>query len=60
MSGVDFTDDEREAMIALLTEAIQDSRFPLSPRIQRLKRIRAKLRAGEPPRARRPAKTPPR
>ena len=56
MSGIDLTDDEREAMIALLTEAIQDSRFPLSPRIQRLKRIRAKLKGQAPALEQRPRK----
>ena len=37
----DLTDDERDARIGLLTAAIQDSKYPLSPRIQRLKRTNA-------------------
>ena len=55
----DLTDNERQTLIDLLTDAIQESKYPLSPRIERLKRIRAKLRseelvAAEPQRARRP------
>ena len=38
----DLTDDERDALVSLLTDAIQESKYPLSPRIERLKRIRAK------------------
>jgi hypothetical protein len=40
---VDLTDDEREALLNLITVEIQSSHYPLSPRITRLKRIRAKL-----------------
>jgi hypothetical protein len=42
---VDLTDDERQALINLLTVEIEASKFPLSPRIEQLKRIRAKLAA---------------
>ena len=56
MASADITDDEREAMIALLTEAIEHSRFPLSPRMQRLKRIRAKLKGQAPAPEQRPRK----
>ena len=46
-------------MIALLTEAIQGNRFPLSPHVQRWKRIRVKPK-GEAPapqqRTRRPSR----
>ena len=54
---VDLTDEERQAVIGLVTTEIEASRYPLSPRIVMLKRIRAKLRGEEPPtesRARRP------
>ena len=40
----DLTDDERETLITLLTSKIESSRFPLAPRTERLKRIRARLR----------------
>ena len=42
-----FTADERDALISMLTTEIENSRLPLSPCIQRLKRIRAKLRHEE-------------
>ena len=38
---VDLTDDERTALVNLLTVEIEASKFPLSPRIEQLKRIRA-------------------
>jgi hypothetical protein len=44
---VDLTDEERQLLVNLLTIEIEASKFPLSPRIEQLKRIRAKLR-GEP------------
>lgn len=44
-----LSDEERRALINLLTVEIEASKFPLSPRIHALKRIRAKLR-GEGPR----------
>ncbi len=47
--SVDLADDERTALINLLTVEIEASKFPLSPRIEQLKRIRAKLRGDEPP-----------
>ena len=45
----DLTGDERQALINLLTVEIEASKFPLSPRVQQLKRIRAKLRGETPP-----------
>ena len=47
-----LTDDEKVALAALLKRAIDDDRYPLSPRIGTLRSILAKL---EPPR---PAPTP--
>ncbi len=41
---LDLTEDERSTLRSLLTEAIEASRFPMSLRIERPKRIRAKLR----------------
>jgi len=41
-----LTDDEKEALVALLKRAIEADRYPLSPRIYMLKGILAKL---EPP-----------
>jgi hypothetical protein len=40
----DLTDEETAALVRLLSETINDDRYPLSPRIQLLKAILAKLR----------------
>jgi len=45
---VELADDERKLLVNLLTVEIEGSKFPLSPRIEVLKRIRAKLRGEEP------------
>jgi hypothetical protein len=42
---LDLTDDERQALINMLTVEIEASKFPLSPRIEQLKRIGDKLRS---------------
>ena len=64
---LDLTDEETEALASLLRRTIDDDRYPLSPRIQILKGILAKIRPEpareplprlkhyEPPRARRRA-----
>jgi len=44
LMAVDLTDDERKLLVNLLTVEIEGSKFPLSARIESLKRIRAKLR----------------
>jgi hypothetical protein len=41
---LDLTDDEKTALIRELDRIIDDDRYPLSPRIQTLKAILAKLR----------------
>jgi hypothetical protein len=46
---VDLTDDERQALVNLLTVELDPHKFPLSPRIEALKGIRAKVRGEEPP-----------
>ena len=46
---LDLTDDERRALIALLRRTLDDARFPLSPRLDPLKAILAKLDP-QPPR----------
>jgi hypothetical protein len=43
---LDLTDDEKAALVDLLYEAIERDRFPLSPRINRLRGILAKLGVG--------------
>jgi hypothetical protein len=49
MPNIDFTDEECTALAVLLREAIAaDARFPLSPRIERLKAILDKLDAPLP------------
>jgi hypothetical protein len=45
---LDLTNDERKLLVNLLTVEIEASKFPLSPRIELLKRVRAKLRGEEP------------
>ncbi len=55
MTSLDLTDEQREALIRVLTAAIEADRFPLSPRVQRWKRIRAKL-GGKTPETERPAR----
>jgi hypothetical protein len=43
---LDLTDDEKVALVRLLRRAIDEARYPLSPRLDPLKTILAKL---EPP-----------
>ena len=40
---LDLTDDERAALIELLLRTIENDRFPISPRIKRLRAILAKF-----------------
>jgi hypothetical protein len=40
---LDLTDDDKAALIELLRDMIDRDRFPLSPRIQQLRAILAKL-----------------
>jgi hypothetical protein len=53
---LDLTDEEAAALLSLLNRAIDDDRYPLSPRIRTLRAIRAKLPGAplEPPPARPP------
>jgi hypothetical protein len=55
---LDLTDEEAAALLRLLNRAIEDDRYPLSPRIRTLRHIRAKLPGAppEPPPARPPRK----
>jgi hypothetical protein len=57
MQQLDLTDEEAAALLSLLNRAIDDDRYPLSPRVRTLRRIRAKLPAAppEPPPAKPPA-----
>ena len=41
---LDLTEEENDALAKLLSRTIDDDRYPLSPRIQTLKPILAKLR----------------
>ena len=41
---LDLTDEETDALTRLLSRTIDDDRYPLSPRIQTLKAILAKIR----------------
>jgi hypothetical protein len=45
---LDLTDIEAAALARLLTTTIDDDRYPLSPRIQTLKAILAKIRPERP------------
>jgi hypothetical protein len=53
---LDLTDEEAAALLSLLNRAIDDDRYPLSPRVRTLREIRAKFPAAprEPPPARPP------
>ena len=42
--ALDLTDEETAALTRLLSKAIDAERYPLSPRIQTLKEILAKIR----------------
>jgi len=48
---LDLTEEENDALAKLLSRTIDDDRYPLSPRIQSLKTILAKLRPEPGPRA---------
>jgi hypothetical protein len=43
---LDLTDDERAALVRLIRRALDETRYPLSPQLDPLKAILAKL---EPP-----------
>jgi hypothetical protein len=47
MTRLDLTDEEREELVQLLHDVVENDRFQLSLRVRRLRRILAKLR--EPP-----------
>jgi len=55
--NLELTDEETAALIRLLRNAIDDDRYPLSPRVQTLRAILGKLR---PEPARRAASREPR
>ena len=42
----DLTDDDKAILVELLRETIERDRFPLSPRVKRLRGILAKLGVG--------------
>jgi len=52
---LDFTDDEVAALVRLLKHTIEGDRYPLSPRLDPLKAILAKI---EPPKPREPRPPP--
>ena len=54
LMAVELTDEEATALVRLLREAIDSDRFPLSPRVQVLRAILARLR----PEPARPAASP--
>jgi hypothetical protein len=45
--NLDLTDDETRALLNLLMDAIEDDRYPLSPRLQTLRAILMKFAAME-------------
>jgi hypothetical protein len=55
---LDLTDDEKAALIELLCETIEGSRFPLSPRLRPYKAILLKLGVGSTHREPYPAPKP--
>jgi hypothetical protein len=46
-TGDRLTPEERDALVSVLTELIQSSRYPMSPQIERYRSIRNKLRGAE-------------
>jgi hypothetical protein len=44
MKNIELSDEEAEALVGLLGEAIDGDRYPLSPRIRTLKEMLSKLR----------------
>jgi hypothetical protein len=46
---LDLDDAERAALVELLTEEIEGTRFPLAPRVKRLRGILTKLGVGSAP-----------
>jgi hypothetical protein len=59
MKGLDLTDDERAELVRELRGLIDGDRFPLSPRIRRLKAILDKLDPPKVPSEPFPAPRPP-
>ena len=57
--SLDLDDNEKAALIELLTDTIEHDRFPPSPRIKRLRGILAKLGIGSAPAAPYPPPEPP-
>jgi hypothetical protein len=54
MKNFELTDDEAQALVRVIREAIDSDRFPLSPRVQVLRAILARLK----PEPARPAASP--
>jgi hypothetical protein len=46
MPHLELTEDEKLALVALLTRTVADDRYPLSPRVRTLRSILTKLRPG--------------
>jgi hypothetical protein len=44
MKNLELTDDEAQALVRVIREAIDSDRFPLSPRVQVLRAILARLK----------------
>jgi hypothetical protein len=51
VTAMNLDDDEKAALVELLVDTIERDRFPLSPRIRRLRGIFAKLGIGSAPAA---------
>ena len=56
---LDLDDDDKAALVELLRETIERDRFPLSPRVKRLRGILAKLGVGSAPAVPYPPPEPP-
>jgi hypothetical protein len=46
---LEFTSEERQALLRLIEAALENSRFPLSPEVEALRRIAERLREKEKP-----------
>ena len=48
MTNLELDDDEKAALVELLTAEIENTRYPLSPRIRQLRAILDKLEPAKP------------
>jgi hypothetical protein len=52
--NINLTDEEQQALLRLIKDALESPRYPLSPEVEALRRVAEKLEADE---KRRPSRT---